>query len=365
MIRAICLVRVTRRLKSAGRARIREVMQTILVTGAAGFIGSNFVRLLASRRVSARIVALDKLTYCGNLANLQGVLSDRAIFVRGDICDPDLLGAVCDEHKVTHIVNFAAETHVDRSILGSGPFVQANVVGTQVLLDVARARNIQKFLQVGTDEVYGTLPEDRPDIKFTEQTPLQPNSPYSASKAAADCLVRAYFHTFKMPVLITRCSNNYGPYQFPEKVIPLFVTNLMEGKKVPLYGDGLNVRDWLHVEDHCDAIWTVLEKGTPGEVYNIGGNNEITNRKITETILREMGKNWDESVQYVKDRPGHDRRYAIDAGKIKRELGWEPKHRFEQSIKTAIQWYKDHQDWWRAIKSGEYLKYYEQQYGGR
>jgi dTDP-glucose 4,6-dehydratase len=254
---------------------------------------------------------------------------------------------------------------VDRSILGSGPFVQANVVGTQVLLDIARARNVQRFLQVGTDEVYGTLPEDRPDIKFTEQTPLQPNSPYSASKAAADCLVRAYFHTFKMPVLITRCSNNYGPYQFPEKVIPLFVTNLMEGKKVPLYGDGLNVRDWLHVEDHCDAIWTVLEKGTPGEVYNIGGNNEITNRKITETILREMGKNWDESVQYVKDRPGHDRRYAIDAGKIKRELGWEPKHRFEQSIKTAIQWYKDHQDWWRAIKSGEYLKYYEQQYGGR
>jgi len=340
-------------------------MQTILVTGAAGFIGCNFVRLLVSRRVAAKIVALDKLTYCGNLANLQGVLSDRAVFVRGDICDPDLMGAVCDEHQVTHIVNFAAETHVDRSILGLGPFVQANVVGTQVLLDIARARNVQRFLQVGTDEVYGTLPEDRPDIKFTEQTPLQPNSPYSASKAAADCLVRAYFHTFKMPVLITRCSNNYGPYQFPEKVIPLFVTNLIEGKKVPLYGDGLNVRDWLHVEDHCDAIWTVLEKGTPGEVYNIGGNNEITNRKITETILREMGRNWDESVQYVKDRPGHDRRYAIDAGKIKRELGWEPKHRFEQSIKTTIQWYKDHQDWWRAIKSGEYLKYYEQQYGGR
>jgi dTDP-glucose 4,6-dehydratase len=340
-------------------------MQTILVTGAAGFIGSNFVRLLVSRRVAAKIVALDKLTYCGNLANLQGVLSDRAVFVRGDICDQDLVGAVCDEHQVTHIVNFAAETHVDRSILGSGPFVQANVVGTQVLLDVARARNVQRFLQVGTDEVYGTLPEDRLDIKFTEQTPLQPNSPYSASKAAADCLVRAYFHTFKMPVLITRCSNNYGPYQFPEKVIPLFVTNLIEGKKVPLYGDGLNVRDWLHVEDHCDAIWTVLEKGTPGEVYNVGGNNEITNRKMTETILREMGKNWDQSVQYVKDRPGHDRRYAIDAGKIKRELGWEPKHRFEQSIKTTIDWYKDHQDWWRAIKSGEYLKYYEQQYGGR
>jgi len=340
-------------------------MQTILVTGAAGFIGSNFVRLLAARRAPVKIVALDKLTYCGNLANLHGVLGENATFVRGDICDPTAVGAVLDEHKVTQIVNFAAETHVDRSILGSGPFVQANIVGTQVLLDAARARNIEKFLQVGTDEVYGTLPEDRPDLKFTEQTPLQPSSPYSASKAAADCLVGAYFHTFNMPVLITRCSNNYGPYQFPEKVIPLFVTHLMEGKKVPLYGDGLNIRDWLHVEDHCDAIWTVLMRGTPGEVYNVGGNNEITNRKITETILREMGKNWDESVQYVKDRPGHDRRYAIDASKIKRELGWEPKHRFEQSIKSTIQWYKDHQDWWRAIKSGEYLKYYEQQYGGR
>jgi dTDP-glucose 4,6-dehydratase len=340
-------------------------MQTILVTGAAGFIGSNFVRLLAARRIPAKIVAFDKLTYCGNLANLKGVLGEQSIFVRGDICDPSAVLTALDEHKVTHIVNFAAETHVDRSILGSGPFVQANVVGTQVLLDAARARNIEKFLQVGTDEVYGTLPEDRPDLKFTEETPLQPSSPYSASKAAADCLVRAYFHTFNTPVLITRCSNNYGPYQFPEKVIPLFVTHLMEGKKVPLYGDGLNIRDWLHVEDHCDAIWTVLTRGTPGDVYNIGGNNEITNRKITETILKEMGKNWDESVQYVKDRPGHDRRYAIDASKIKNELAWEPKHRFEQSIKSTIQWYKDHQDWWRAIKSGEYLKYYEQQYGGR
>ena len=340
-------------------------MQTILITGAAGFIGSNFVRLLTGQREIAKIIALDKLTYCGNLANLHGVLSDRVQFIRGDICDADLLAKIWDEHKITHIVNFAAETHVDRSILGSGPFVQSNMVGTQVLLDLAKAKGAEKFLQVGTDEVYGTLPEDRPDLKFTEETPLQPNSPYSASKAAADCLVRSYFHTFKMPVLITRCSNNYGPFQFPEKLIPLFVTNLIEGKKVPLYGDGLNIRDWLHVEDHCQAIWTVLTRGAPGEVYNIGGNNEITNRIITETILREMGKSWDENVQYVKDRPGHDRRYAIDAGKIKRELGWEPKHRFEQSIKTTIQWYKSNESWWRAIKSGEYLKYYDQQYKNR
>jgi dTDP-glucose 4,6-dehydratase len=234
-----------------------------------------------------------------------------------------------------------------------------------VLLDVARARGAEKFLYVSTDEVYGTLPEDKPEIKFTEETPLQPNSPYSASKAGGDCLVRAYYHTFGMPVLTTRCSNNYGPYHFPEKLIPLFVTNLMEGKKVPLYGDGMNVRDWLYVEDHCEAIWTVLNKGRFGEVYNVGGNNEIPNRTITETILREMNKPWDEYVTYVKDRPGHDRRYAIDASKIKRELGWEPKHRFESAIKTTIQWYRDNEGWWRSIKSGEYFNYYDQQYANR
>jgi dTDP-glucose 4,6-dehydratase len=213
--------------------------------------------------------------------------------------------------------------------------------------------------------VYGTLPEDKPEIKFTEETPLQPNSPYSASKAAGDCLVRSYFHTFHMPVLTTRCSNNYGPYHFPEKLIPLFVTNLMEGKMAPLYGDGMNIRDWLYVEDHCDAIWTVLNKGRFGEVYNVGGNNEITNRVITETLIREMGKKWDDCVTYVKDRPGHDRRYAIDASKIKNELGWSPKYKFEEAIKTTVQWYKDNQPWWRAIKSGEYLKYYEAQYAAR
>lgn len=343
-------------------------MRTLLVTGAAGFIGSNFVRMLLNRGEDVRLVAYDKLTYAGNLANLSDLLEkhpDKLVFVKGDICDPEQVQRTWEEQKVSEVVHFAAESHVDRSILGSGPFVQTNVTGTQVLLDVAKAKRVEKFLYVSTDEVYGTLPEDKPEIKFTEETPLQPNSPYSASKAGGDCLVRAYFHTFHLPVLTTRCSNNYGPYHFPEKLIPLFVTNLMEGKKVPLYGDGMNIRDWLYVEDHCDAIWTVLNKGRLGEVYNVGGNNEITNRVITETLIREMGKKWDDCVTYVKDRPGHDRRYAIDASKIKNELGWTPKCKFEQAIKTTIQWYKDNQPWWRAIKSGEYLKYYEAQYAAR
>jgi dTDP-glucose 4,6-dehydratase len=338
-------------------------MRTLLVTGAAGFIGSNFVRMLIKRREPVNIVAFDKLTYAGNLANLTDLLSDKVHFVKGDICNADHVDHVVAQHKVTEIVHFAAESHVDRSILGSGPFIQTNVVGTQILLDVLKSRKLDKFLYVSTDEVYGTLPENDPTALFTEETPLQPNSPYSASKAAGDCLVRSYFHTFHLPVLTTRCSNNYGPYHFPEKLIPLFVTNLMEDKQVPLYGDGKNVRDWLYVEDHCDAIYTVLNKGTFGESYNVGGNNEMTNRQITEIILREMNKPWDKFVKYVQDRPGHDRRYAIDASKIKRELGWEPKFRFEQAIKTTIQWYRDNESWWRTIKSGEYMKYYQQQYG--
>jgi dTDP-glucose 4,6-dehydratase len=340
-------------------------MRTLLVTGAAGFIGSNFVRMLVKRKEPVRLIAFDKLTYAGNLANVSDLLSDNVHFVRGDICNAELVAHVVDQFKVTEIVHFAAESHVDRSILGSGPFVQTNVVGTQVLLDVLKAKKLDKFLYVSTDEVYGTLPEDKPEVKFTEDTPLQPNSPYSASKAAGDCLVRSYFHTFHLPVLTTRCSNNYGPYHFPEKLIPLFVTNLMEDKQVPLYGDGLNVRDWLFVEDHCDAIYTVLNKGRFGEAYNVGGNQEMTNRQITEIVLREMNKPWDKYVKYVKDRPGHDRRYAIDASKIKHELGWEPKYRFESAIRETIAWYRANENWWRAIKSGEYLKYYETQYAGR
>lgn len=340
-------------------------MSTLLVTGAAGFIGSNFVRMMRELRPSRRVLALDALTYAGNLANLEGVLGGNISFVKADICDAEAVQKAMADHGVDEVAHFAAESHVDRSILGSAPFVRTNVVGTQVLLDLAKAAKVRRFVYVSTDEVYGTLPEDKPEVKFTEDTPLAPNSPYSASKAGGDVLVRSYFHTFHMPVLTTRCSNNYGPYHFPEKLIPLFVTNLIEGKKVPLYGDGLNIRDWLHVRDHCEAILTVLEKGREGEVYNVGGNNELTNRQITETILREMNKPWDEYVTYVKDRPGHDRRYAIDASKIKRELGWEPRFRFNTAIKDTIQWYRDNEKWWRSIKSGEYLKYYETQYAGR
>src|SRR4051812_47463463 len=258
-------------------------MPTLLVTGAAGFIGSNFVRMLAKRAGGDhKIVALDKLTYAGNLANIADVIdSKRLVFERADICDAQAVTKIWDQHGVSDIVHFAAESHVDRSIMSSGPFVQTNIVGTQVLLDIAKSKGVNRYLQVSTDEVYGSLPENKPEVKFTEDTPLQPNSPYSASKAASDGFVRAYHHTFHMPVLITRCSNNYGPYQFPEKMIPLFVTNLMEGKKVPLYGDGMNVRDWIHVEDHCEGIWAVLTKGRPGEVYNLGGNSELTNRTVT------------------------------------------------------------------------------------
>jgi dTDP-glucose 4,6-dehydratase len=334
-------------------------MAGILVTGAAGFIGSNFTRLLLRARPEAHVLALDALTYAGNLDNLADCLDDaRVRFVRGDICDAEALGPLFAE-GLEAVVNFAAESHVDRSILGAQEFVRTNVVGVQVLLDLARTYAVRRFLQVSTDEVYGSL---GPTGKFTELTPLSPNSPYSASKAAADLLVQAYHETFGLPTLITRCSNNYGPYQFPEKLIPLFVTNLLEGRKVPLYGDGLNVRDWIHVEDHCRAILTVLERGAVGRVYNIGGERELPNLTIAQLLLGHLGRD-ESSIEYVKDRPGHDRRYAMDITRIATELGWRPEVPFERGLAETIDWYVDHEAWWRRIKSGEYLTYYEKQYG--
>ena len=331
----------------------------VLVTGGAGFIGCNFVHLLAAERSDWQIVCLDALTYAGNLANLESCKDNPNFqFVKGDICDVEAVGAIMDD-DVDAVVHFAAESHVDRSILGCREFLRTNIQGTQVLLDAARRGNVGRFLQISTDEVYGSLGEEG---NFTEETPLAPNSPYSASKASADLLVQAYHHTYGFGTLITRCSNNYGPYQFPEKLIPLFVTNLLADKKVPVYGDGLNVRDWIHVRDHCRAVLTVLEQGKPGEVYNIGGNNERSNIELTRLLIELVGK--DESMmEFVPDRPGHDRRYAIDASKITNELEWEPQTEFTQGLKDTIQWYIDNPHWWQAIKSGDYLKYYEKQYG--
>lgn len=331
----------------------------ILVTGAAGFIGSNFVRHLLRARPDAQVVGVDKLTYAGNLESLADCTEDaRFRFVRCDICDADAMAPILGD-GIEVIVNFAAESHVDRSILGAQEFVRTNVIGVQVLLDLARAHEVNRFLQVSTDEVYGSL---GPSGKFTETTPVAPNSPYSASKTAADHLVHAYHHTFGMPTLITRCSNNYGPYQFPEKLIPLFITNLLEKKKVPLYGDGMNVRDWIHVQDHCEAILTVLERGTPGEVYNIGGECEVPNIEIARRLLSHLDCN-DDMIEYVTDRPGHDRRYAVDISKITKELGWRPRMNFDDGLAETVAWYLANRDWWHHIKTGEYQKYYEKQYG--
>ena len=322
----------------------------ILITGGAGFIGSNFVRFVLHQRPNWRVVNLDALTYAGNRANLADVERDeRYTFVHGDIRDrPTVLHALagCDA-----VVHFAAESHVDRSIVDSSPFISTNVQGTQVLLDACReVGDVARFIQIGTDEVYGELPLDRPDLKFTEQTPLRPNSPYSASKAASDLLALAYHHTFGLPVVVTRCSNNFGPYQYPEKVIPLFVTNLIDGLKVPLYGDGRNVRDWLHVVDHCQAVLAVLEKGRPGEVYNIGGDNERSNLELTQAILQQTGLD-ERMIEPVGDRLGHDRRYAIDATKIKRELGWQPsRSAWPAALADTIAWYRANGAWWRPLK---------------
>lgn len=334
---------------------------TVLVTGAAGFIGGNFVRRALAQRPDWKIVALDLLTYAGNLENLSPCESDpRFRFVRGDICDRALLDELLAA-DVAAIVNFAAESHVDRSIQGAEEFIRTNVVGTQTLLDAARAHGVGRFLQVSTDEVYGSLGAEG---RFTERSPLAPNSPYAASKAGADLLVRAAYHTHGLPVMVTRCSNNYGPYQFPEKVVPLFITNLFEGEQVPLYGDGKNVRDWIHVDDHCDAVMAVLERGAPGEVYNIGADNELTNYDLTHAILREVGA--DESmIRHVGDRPGHDRRYAIDSAFIRGNLGWTPRVPFAQGLADTVRWYRENEPWWRAIRSGAYRDYYERQYGAR
>jgi len=339
--------------------------QHILLTGGCGFIGSNFVRFVLHARPDWRITNLDLLTYSGNPENLADFeAEDRYRFVHGDITDADCVAeliADCDA-----IVHMAAESHVDRSIMDAGPFIRTNVVGTQTILDAIRkVGGDKRLVHVSTDKVYGALPLDRPEVKFTEKTPLAPNSPYSASKAASDLLVRAYHETFGLDAVITRCSNNFGPYQFPEKVIPLFVTNLMEGRKVPLYGDGKNVRDWIHVDDHCEAVLTVLEKGDGGEVYNIGGNNEQSNLDLTHAILNAMGQG-EEMIEYVPDRLGHDRRYAIDASKIRRELGWQPtRSAWPAALQATVDWYRGHEAWWQRVKSGAYREYYQRQYGAR
>jgi len=339
-------------------------MQNILVTGGAGFIGSNFVRYMLEN-FNYKIFNFDKLTYAGNLENLTDIENNSNYkFIKGDICDKDFVETTFKENNIDTIINFAAESHVDRSILGSREFVVTNVLGTQVLLDAAKNLKLEKYLQVSTDEVYGSLPEDKKEIKFTESTPLTTNSPYSASKASADLLCNAYYHTHKLPILITRCSNNYGPYQFPEKLIPLMIAKALDGEKLPVYGDGKNIRDWLYVEDHCSGIATVLEKGNIGEVYNIGGSNEWYNIDIVKLILEKLGKG-EEQITYVKDRPGHDRRYAIDSSKIMNELGWSPKYQFPEGIEKTIKWYIDNEKWWRKVMSGEYLKYFENNYSSK
>ncbi|AGE23890.1 dTDP-glucose 4,6-dehydratase [Geobacillus sp. GHH01] len=334
----------------------------LLVTGGAGFIGSNFVRYILEKYPNYKVVNYDLLTYAGNLENLKDVENHpNYTFVKGDINNRELVDYLVKTHEIDVIVNFAAESHVDRSITDPDIFVKTNVLGTQALLDVAKANDVKKYVQISTDEVYGTLGETG---YFTEETPLAPNSPYSASKAGGDLLVRAYHETYGLNVNITRCSNNYGPYHFPEKLIPLMITNALEGKELPIYGDGQNIRDWLHVKDHCAAIDLVIHKGRPGEVYNIGGHNERTNNEIVHLIVEKLGVSKD-LIKYVADRPGHDRRYAIDPTKIMTELGWKPQYTFEKGIVETIQWYIDNQEWWKNIKSGEYMNYYQKQYGDK
>ncbi|MFA6148715.1 MAG: dTDP-glucose 4,6-dehydratase [bacterium] len=331
----------------------------ILVAGGAGFIGSNFIRYILGAHDDGFVVNVDKLTYAGNLANLEDMAGNpRYRFHRADICDAAEVARIFAEEKPEAIVNFAAETHVDRSIDDPALFLRTNILGTQVLLDAARKAKVARYLQISTDEVYGSLGDSG---KFSEESPLKPNSPYAASKTSADLLVRAYGKTFGLPVLVTRCSNNYGPYQFPEKLIPFFVTLLHEGKPVPVYGDGRNVRDWIHVEDHSRAVDAVLRRGRPGEIYNVGGGNERTNIEITKLLIAAMGKD-ERSMKFVPDRPGHDRRYAIDDAKIRAELGVVPQVPFEEGLSATVRWYIDNEPWWRAVQSGEYRSFYDRWY---
>lgn len=333
-------------------------MQKVVVTGGCGFIGSNLIRWIMQHRKDWHIINLDKLTYAGNPENLADIRNQRYEFVHGDITDKACVHRVI-QSDVTCVLHLAAESHVDRSIMDAGPFIQTNVVGTQILLDACRAAGVQRYVQVSTDEVYGSLGATG---QFTEETPLSPNSPYSASKAAADLLVRSYHHTYDMNVVTTRCSNNYGPYQFPEKLIPLFVSNLLRDQQVPVYGDGQQVRDWIHVADHCAGIVAACEKGKAGEVYNFGGEAERTNMQLTRRLL-EILKKPDSLIKYVKDRPGHDRRYAIDCTKAKRELGWTPQVKFEDGLQQTVDWYLKNSLWVEHVRSGEYREYYQKQYG--
>lgn len=337
-------------------------MKNVLVTGGAGFIGSNFVRMILSEQPDVFLVNLDSLTYAGNLENLSGFMDHgNHKFVKGDICDAKLVDELLNQYKIDAVINFAAESHVDRSLVEPGLFIETNVQGTLTLLKASLENNVDRFLQVSTDEVYGSLGKEG---MFVESTPISPNSPYSASKAAADHLVHAYGHSFGLKYNITRCSNNYGEYQFPEKMIPLMVNNALGDKSLPVYGDGLQVRDWLYVYDHCTAIWKVLTEGRVGEVYNVGGNNEKTNLEVISQILARLGK--DESlITYVTDRPGHDRRYAIDSSKMMNELGWAPSVTFEEGIVKTIDWYLANDQWLANIVSGDYGKYYESMYSGR
>ncbi len=337
----------------------------ILVTGGAGFIGSNFVYHLLDNYPDYRVVCVDCLTYAWNLSTLEKALKNPNFrFFRENICDREAIFRIFEEEKPDIVVNFAAESHVDRSIEDPEVFLDTNIKGTAVMMDACRRYGIKRYHQVSTDEVYGDLPLDRPDLFFTEETPLHTSSPYSSSKAGADLLVLAYHRTYGLPVTISRCSNNYGPYQFPEKLIPLMIANALADKPLPVYGEGLNVRDWLYVEDHCKAIDLIIHKGRAGEVYNIGGHNEMKNIDIVKIICRELHKP-ESLITYVTDRKGHDMRYAIDPAKIHRELGWLPETKFSDGIKKTIQWYLDNREWWETIISGEYQNYYEKMYGQR